>query len=108
VSPGVSSFANNPAGAGASIHPLLDLASGMVPAAEQAQAVVFLRATGGMRLVAEPQRALLYDSLYAAMRSHPCAIKAPREAFDTLSGQLEGVYGFLAVNHLLARVGQVR
>ena len=108
VRPGVSSFATNPAGAGASIHPLLDLASGIVPAAEQARTIVFLRATGGMRLVPEPQRKLLYDSLYDAMRAHPCAIKASREAFDTLTGELEGVYGFLSVNHLLARAGQVR
>lgn len=107
VKPGVSSFASDPPLAGQSILPLLDLASRIVPVAQQPDAIVLLRATGGMRLVPEPRRSQLYDALFTAVASHPSQLKAPREAFGTLSGELEGVYAFLSVNHLLARTGQV-
>jgi Golgi nucleoside diphosphatase len=108
VTPGVSFFASDPARAGRSILPLLELASRIVPIAHQPDALVFLRATGGMRLVPEPHRSQLYDELFAAVAAHPSQLKATREAFGTLSGELEGVYAFLSVNHLLARMGQVR
>lgn len=49
--PGISSYADNPAGAGASLKPCLDKAMKIVPAEQQRETPTYLGATAGMRLL---------------------------------------------------------
>ncbi|NXP62535.1 ENTP8 diphosphohydrolase, partial [Chloropsis cyanopogon] len=49
--PGISSYADDPAGAGASLKPCLDRAMKIVPAEEQRKTPTYLGATAGMRLL---------------------------------------------------------
>ncbi|KAJ7422608.1 ectonucleoside triphosphate diphosphohydrolase 8-like protein [Pitangus sulphuratus] len=49
--PGISSYADDPAGAGASLRPCLDKAMQIVPAEQQRDTPTYLGATAGMRLL---------------------------------------------------------
>ncbi|XP_039576272.1 ectonucleoside triphosphate diphosphohydrolase 8-like [Passer montanus] len=49
--PGISSYADDPAGAGASLKPCLDRAMKIVPAEQQRETPTYLGATAGMRLL---------------------------------------------------------
>jgi Golgi nucleoside diphosphatase len=101
VKPGLSTFAATPDGAGLGyMRPLLDFARAIVPAEQQRSAVLLLRATAGMRLVPAAAAQRIYDSLYEAVRTHG-AFSPTRALFGTLSGEDEGVFGWLAVNQLL-------
>ena len=82
------------------MRPLLDFARAIVPAEQQRHAVLLLRATAGMRLVPPAAAQRIYDSLYDAVRTHG-AFSPTRTLFGTLSGEDEGVFGWLAVNQLL-------
>lgn len=48
---GISSYADDPAGAGASLKPCLDKAMTVIPAEQQWQTPTYLGATAGMRLL---------------------------------------------------------
>ncbi|KFU86658.1 Ectonucleoside triphosphate diphosphohydrolase 8, partial [Chaetura pelagica] len=49
--PGISSYADDPAGAGASLKPCLDKAMEIIPAEQQQETPTYLGATAGMRLL---------------------------------------------------------
>ena len=105
VTPGISSFESRPENAGASLAPLLDLAERVIPKEEQAQTYVLLRATAGMRLVSMRRATRIYTSLYEAVAARG-TFRPRREDFGTLSGEDEGVFGWLCANYLLKRAGQ--
>ncbi|EOD16297.1 hypothetical protein EMIHUDRAFT_210638 [Emiliania huxleyi CCMP1516] len=101
VKPGLSSFSDRPREVGSGyLTSLLDFAAGIVPRTKQARAKVLLRATAGMRLVPTEAAEVIYDSLFAAVRAHG-AFQPERSLFGTLSGEDEGVFGWLSVNQLL-------
>ena len=105
VSPGISSFfPENEAGAGDSILPLLAVAERVVPALERARCIVMLRATAGMRLIPRRAQAAIYDSLHNTVITRS-GFRPARADFATLSGSEEGIFGWLATNHLLVSAG---
>ena len=105
VSPGISSFfPDNAAGAGESILPLLATAERVVPALERARCIVMLRATAGMRLIPRRAQAAIYDSLHNTVITRS-GFRPARADFATLSGSEEGIFGWLATNHLLVSAG---
>lgn len=107
VKPGLSTFAERPRAVGNGyIQPLLDFAAGVVPRAEQARAKVLLRATAGMRLLPSTAQQHIYDALFEAVRSHG-AFMPTRTLFGTLSGEDEGVFGWLAVNQLMLQAQKI-
>ncbi|KAL1496512.1 hypothetical protein AB1Y20_016466 [Prymnesium parvum] len=101
VKPGVSTFDGQPEAAGASVAKLVRLAASLVPAEAQRSAAVMLKATAGMRLLPKRRAQRLYDALYAAVVEQS-GFAPKREQFGTLSGEDEGVFGWLAVNFLLS------
>jgi golgi apyrase len=56
VTPGLSAFENDPEAAGRYLRPLFDHAGTVVPPKDQAETVVFIQATAGMRLLPEVRR----------------------------------------------------
>ena len=107
VKPGISSFEGSPDDAGSSITPLLELAERVVPKSEHAHALVMLRATAGMRLLPRRRAQRIYTSLFEAVERRG-TFKPHRQHFGTLSGEEEGVFGWLCANYLLRRSGQIR
>ncbi|NXO49529.1 ENTP8 diphosphohydrolase, partial [Aramus guarauna] len=91
--PGISSYADDPAGAGASLKPCLDKAMKIVPAEQQRQTPTYLGATAGMRL-------LRYRHCPEPTTSHPFPTTRFRGA-RILTGNEEGSFGWITVNYLL-------
>nr|XP_013809957.1 PREDICTED: ectonucleoside triphosphate diphosphohydrolase 8-like isoform X1 [Apteryx mantelli mantelli]XP_013809958.1 PREDICTED: ectonucleoside triphosphate diphosphohydrolase 8-like isoform X2 [Apteryx mantelli mantelli] len=98
--PGISSYADNPALAGASLKPCLDKAMMIVPAKLQRETPTYLGATAGMRLLRE-QNSTKADQVFAevakAIRQYPVDFRGAQ----ILTGNEEGSFGWITVNYLL-------
>ncbi|XP_014805272.1 PREDICTED: ectonucleoside triphosphate diphosphohydrolase 8-like [Calidris pugnax] len=98
--PGISSYADNPAGAGASLKPCLDKAMTIVPAEQQRETPTYLGATAGMRLLRE-QNSTKAEQVFAevakAIGEYPVDFRGAR----ILTGNEEGSFGWITVNYLL-------
>ncbi|KAJ3175887.1 Golgi apyrase [Geranomyces variabilis] len=100
--PGISSFAGRPETVAGHLQPLLDFAELVVPKNLHASTPIYLLATAGMRLVSDADR--------DAIMAETCNFVRTRYAFATLggcarhfrviSGELEGIYGWITVNYL--------
>jgi hypothetical protein len=102
VKPGLSSYANNPDAAGASLKKLLDDAIAQLNSqgVHDLQSVsVNVLGTAGMRLLPDAQQTAIYQSVTSEVTQegfHAGSIQ-------TITGQNEGVYGWLDVNYLMQR-----
>ncbi|XP_049688988.1 ectonucleoside triphosphate diphosphohydrolase 8-like isoform X2 [Accipiter gentilis] len=98
--PGISSYADNPAGAGASLKPCLDKAMKIIPAEQQRETPAYLGATAGMRLLRE-QNSTKAEQVLAevakAIGEYPVDFRGAR----ILMGNEEGSFGWITVNYLL-------
>ncbi|KAM9595116.1 ectonucleoside triphosphate diphosphohydrolase 8-like isoform 9-T9 [Morphnus guianensis] len=98
--PGISSYADNPAGAGASLKPCLDKAMKIIPAEQQRETPTYLGATAGMRLLRE-QNSTKAERVFAevakAIGEYPVDFRGAR----ILTGNEEGSFGWITVNYLL-------
>ncbi|NWT02469.1 ENTP8 diphosphohydrolase, partial [Mionectes macconnelli] len=98
--PGISSYADEPAGAGASLKPCLDKAMRIVPAEQQRETPTYLGATAGMRLLRE-QNSTKAEQVFAevakAIGEYPVDFRGAR----ILTGREEGSFGWITVNYLL-------
>ncbi|KAK6480881.1 ectonucleoside triphosphate diphosphohydrolase 2-like [Huso huso] len=97
---GISSYASNPPGAGQSLVGCLDQAVQDVPKVRHAQTPIYLGATAGMRLLnqtspSDSDRVL--STVASTIRSYPFDFRGAR----ILTGQEEGVFGWVTVNYLL-------
>ncbi|RMB93564.1 hypothetical protein DUI87_30263 [Hirundo rustica rustica] len=98
--PGISSYADNPAGAGASLKPCLDKAMKIVPAEQQRDTPTYLGATAGMRLLREENSSKAEQVLAEvskAIGEYPVDFRGAR----ILTGSEEGSFGWITVNYLL-------
>ncbi|KAM6117457.1 ectonucleoside triphosphate diphosphohydrolase 8-like [Phoenicopterus ruber ruber] len=98
--PGISSYADNPAGAGASLKPCLDKAMKIIPAEQQQETPTYLGATAGMRLLRE-QNSTKAEQIFAEVTKvigeYPVDFRGAR----ILTGNEEGSFGWITVNYLL-------
>ncbi|XP_009474797.1 PREDICTED: ectonucleoside triphosphate diphosphohydrolase 8-like [Nipponia nippon] len=98
--PGISSYADKPAEAGASLKPCLDKAMKIVPAEQQRATPTYLGATAGMRLLRE-QNSTKAEQVLAevakAIGQYPVDFRGAR----ILTGNEEGSFGWITVNYLL-------
>lgn len=97
VQPGLSAFADDAAGAAASLQPLLQFAAQHIPASQLPQTPVYLMATAGLRLL---PAAAAEDILFECRK----ALIASDFLFDpdwaqTISGTYEGLYAWVAANY---------
>ncbi|NWJ08068.1 ENTP8 diphosphohydrolase, partial [Crypturellus undulatus] len=98
--PGISSYADNPALAGASLKPCLDKAMTIVPAKLQRETPTYLGATAGMRLLREQNRTKaerVFAEVANAIRQYPVDFRGAQ----ILTGNEEGTFGWITVNYLL-------
>ncbi|XP_074911203.1 ectonucleoside triphosphate diphosphohydrolase 8-like isoform X3 [Buteo buteo] len=98
--PGISSYADNATGAGASLKPCLDKAMKIIPAEQQRETPTYLGATAGMRLLRE-QNSTKAEQVLAevakAIGEYPVDFRGAR----ILTGNEEGSFGWITVNYLL-------
>ncbi|XP_075027066.1 ectonucleoside triphosphate diphosphohydrolase 8-like [Calonectris borealis] len=98
--PGISSYANDPAGAGASLKPCLDKAMEIVPAEQQRETPTYLGATAGMRLLREQNSTKaeqVFTEVAKAIGEYPVDFRGAQ----ILTGKEEGSFGWITINYLL-------
>lgn len=99
---GLSSLADNPQGTDDYLRPLFDHAAAIIPASQLADTPVYVLATAGLRLLSESQSAAILQAACSYIRNGtPFTIKSCEEQVRIISGEEEGVYGWVAVNYLL-------
>ncbi|XP_037349020.1 ectonucleoside triphosphate diphosphohydrolase 2 [Talpa occidentalis] len=97
---GISSYEHRPAGAGESLVPCLDRALQDVPRAQHAGTPLYLGATAGMRLLelSNPEASnKVLAAVERTLAQYPFDFRGAR----ILSGQDEGVFGWVTANYLL-------
>ncbi|KAM7087983.1 ectonucleoside triphosphate diphosphohydrolase 8-like isoform 1-T2 [Ciconia maguari] len=98
--PGISSYADDPAGAGASLKPCLDRAMKIVPAEQQRETPTYLGATAGMRLLRE-QNSTKAEQVFAEVAKAIGEYPVDFRGAQILTGNEEGSFGWITVNYLL-------
>ncbi|KAI9104756.1 nucleoside phosphatase family-domain-containing protein [Phlyctochytrium arcticum] len=101
--PGISTFATSPNTVGTHhLKPLLDFANATIPERRHAQTPIYLLATAGMRLVDQKARdAVLQTACDFVRQNYKFSIASGCDMhFRVISGELEGIYGWLTVNYL--------
>lgn len=88
---GISSFADHTQELTENMKPLLHHAALAVPAGTP----LYLYGTAGMRLLSEPQQREIYDAIKQCISQE--TYLSPKE-IKTITGQMEGVYDFIAAN----------
>ncbi|KAF7486904.1 ectonucleoside triphosphate diphosphohydrolase 2 isoform X1 [Marmota flaviventris] len=97
---GISSYADNPSGAGQSLVECLEQALRDVPKERHAGTPLYLGATAGMRLLnlTSPEAsASVLEAVTRTLTQYPFDFRGAR----ILSGQDEGVFGWVTANYLL-------
>ncbi|XP_050782483.1 ectonucleoside triphosphate diphosphohydrolase 8 [Gopherus flavomarginatus] len=98
--PGISSYAENPANAGASLRACLDKAMTIIPAEQQRETPTYLGATAGMRLLREQNSTkadLVFAEVSKTIQQYPVDFRGAR----ILTGNEEGSFGWITINYLL-------
>lgn len=103
TSPGISSFAEKPHRVGIEhIKPLLDYAQRAMPKRQIPHTPVLLLATAGMRLLAPAHQSQILDMACSYARTnYEFLLPDCQTSFQVVSGELEGLYGWVAVNYLM-------
>ncbi|KAJ1540749.1 Golgi apyrase, partial [Cladochytrium tenue] len=86
------------------LAPLLSFAQSVVPESQQSRTPIYLLATAGMRLVPEPIRSdLLEMACQITSQRYAFSIEGGCERqFRVISGELEGVLGWVTTNYLVS------
>ncbi|KAL2297926.1 hypothetical protein Nmel_016881, partial [Mimus melanotis] len=98
--PGISSYADDPAGAGASLKPCLDKAMKIIPAEQQRETPTYLGATAGMRLLRE-ENSTKAEQVFAEVSKAIGEYPVDFRGAQILTGSEEGSFGWITVNYLL-------
>ncbi|KAM0532123.1 hypothetical protein ACHAP6_004419 [Verticillium nonalfalfae] len=103
IHPGVSSFADKPEDIGPEhLKALVELALDEVPASKVAETPIYLMATAGMRLLPEIKQQELLQSMCIYLRDNTdFSLPDCNTNIQVISGETEGLYGWLATNYLL-------
>ncbi|KAL6878389.1 hypothetical protein ACP4OV_012559 [Aristida adscensionis] len=102
VSPGLSSFAADPARAGESLRPLMEFARGRV-AGDAAETEVRLMATAGLRLLEERVREAILESCRDVLRTS--GFRFEDAWAEVIPGSDEGIYAWIAANYAFGTLG---
>ncbi|XP_078664417.1 ectonucleoside triphosphate diphosphohydrolase 8-like isoform X1 [Branchiostoma floridae x Branchiostoma belcheri] len=102
VRPGISSFVSNPVLVKPSLILLLYSAAAVVPKELQSSTPVYLKATAGMRLLKPADVDAIFDQINDLfLNSTLNPFKFQRGRAKVISGEEEGVFGWISVNFLM-------
>jgi Golgi nucleoside diphosphatase len=106
VRPGLSTFAENPTAAGASLADLVAFMKTEVPESEWSQTPIWLKATAGLRMLETSKSTAILNSVRGFL-SDP--VNSPfyfeNGMARIISGQEEGAFGWISVNYLKKIIG---
>nr|XP_033785957.1 ectonucleoside triphosphate diphosphohydrolase 3 isoform X2 [Geotrypetes seraphini] len=97
---GISSYGNNPQGAAKSIEDCIEKVKEKIPSHQQNSTPVYLGATAGMRLLrSQNEKAAneVLSGIHSYFRNQPFDFRGAQ----IITGQEEGVYGWITVNYLM-------
>jgi apyrase len=102
VKPGLGNFGSHPEQAARSLEPLVEFALEKLGDDPEtlARTSLHLRATAGMRLLPEPEQ----DEILASVRRYLESLPFGDTSARVISGEEEGIYGWIAVNYVLGHL----
>ncbi|KAJ1688920.1 hypothetical protein LUZ63_013075 [Rhynchospora breviuscula] len=103
ITPGLSSYAENPDEAANSLIPLLKEALDAVPKILQPVTPIKLGATAGLRLVGEKKSGKILEAVRRLFSNSSLLYK--KDWVEIISGIHEGTYFWVAMNYLLGHLG---
>lgn len=103
---GLSSFRRSPEKAFTSLVPLLKLAASHIPVDLHPVTNIYVLATAGMRLLKRTESTAIMSAVYNGIRQK-YAFNVRQDHVKVISGQMEGVFGWIAVNYVLNRFSRV-
>lgn len=103
VNPGLSAYAEDPAGAGKSLMELLDYGKSQIPRDQWEVTEVRLMATAGLRMLEVDVQNQILDSCRSVLRSS--GFKFRDEWASVITGSDEGTYAWVAANYALGTLG---
>ena len=103
IKPGISSFNAQPQKVGKHhVKKLLELALSIVPKSQHSRTPIFLHATAGMRLLTPTEQQQINDNICSYIGSNSdFYIPECASHVNILNGDVEGLYGWLAINSLI-------
>ncbi|KAH6668572.1 golgi apyrase [Plectosphaerella plurivora] len=103
IHPGVSSFADKPEEIGPEhLKQLVEVALDEVPESKIPDTPIYLMATAGMRLLPKHKQTELLSSMCTYLQQHTkFSLPDCDTNIQVISGETEGLYGWLATNYLL-------
>ncbi|XP_005094066.1 ectonucleoside triphosphate diphosphohydrolase 7 [Aplysia californica] len=102
VSPGLSSFEDNPDAASDHIKDLLLFAQQYIPSKKYSETFLYVMATAGMRMLPEKKQNAILTDLRTDIKKDFNFI-ALENHFEVISGKQEGVFAWIAINYALNR-----
>ncbi|KAG0087133.1 Golgi apyrase [Podila epicladia] len=100
--PGIAEFKDRPDDVGEHLESLLDHALKIIPASEIPSTPIYLLATAGLRLVKDDIREqILANSCSYIKENYQFQIGECKDHIKNISGQEEGIYGWVAINYLM-------
>ena len=101
VKPGLSTLADNPSGVDSYIQPLLDAAKEAIPEDKHSSTPIILGATAGMRLLSEEDADAVMNEVRSVFSDKDrCPFKFKPQFAQIITGEWEGIYGWITVNFL--------
>ena len=100
VKPSLSSYADMPSRAGPSLAGPIEAAKRYIPEDAHASALLFVKATAGMRLLVEAKAKAVFDAVRAYLGSGGSSNSTFKfVSAETINGEEKGVFGYLSVNY---------
>ncbi|GAA5865297.1 hypothetical protein JCM3774_004931 [Rhodotorula dairenensis] len=101
VEPGISTLGGDPDAVAEYLRPLIEFAASVIPHDQLASTPIYLLATAGMRLLPAHEQQGVLSAACSYIRSFPFRLPDCDEQIRIISGEEEGLYGWIAVNYLM-------
>nr|XP_060614697.1 nucleoside diphosphate phosphatase ENTPD5 isoform X1 [Anolis sagrei ordinatus]XP_060614705.1 nucleoside diphosphate phosphatase ENTPD5 isoform X1 [Anolis sagrei ordinatus] len=102
VKPGLSAYADQPDKGAESVRQLLDMAKEAVPHSHWKKTPVVLKATAGLRLLAEHKAQALLSKIREVFEESPFLV--PDDSVSIMDGTYEGILAWITVNFLTGQL----
>lgn len=105
IRPGIATLAGEKKAIQGHIKELVEFAEKVVPKSQRARTPLFLHATGGVRLLKKKQQHALLTTACEWTQKHSQFLVPDCEThFNAISGQVEGIFGWVALNYLIGGI----
>jgi len=106
ITPGLSSYAEEPEQAAESIRQLLKFANKLVDPETRKNTSLNIIATAGLRLLPDEQSTAILDEIEKLLRTMKKPYKLTDDSIRILDGNSEGIFSWVTINFLLKKTHQ--